>query len=96
MKKIVILTLHLHPNMFSLNPVTPNHGEFLDITKLIHHVTIDCQKFTQIRCERFKEVTKYMIVESTGVHYLFQFLVNKNNPGNTKEGKYIVISRKFQ
>ena len=49
------------------------------------HVTIGSQNVTQAPYEKFEEETQDRTVESAGAHDLFQFLGNKNNPGNVKK-----------
>ena len=99
-KFIITLVLHLHPNIHRLNPSTPNHKEFLENTKFMFHVIIDHQNFTQKSHDKFKEATQYMILESTLVNYLYQFLGNKSNPGNVKKLKtrydFEQITNKFR
>ena len=74
--------LHLHSQMYRLNPATPKYKEFLGATHSIFHVTIYCMSIEQSTCESFGKTTQERKIENIGEYDLFQFLRNKINPQN--------------
>ena len=71
--------LHLRPNMMRLNPNTPKHTDFVDITHFMHHATI-----MKSLCNQFKGAIQDRIAENSVKHDLFQLLGNKSDPQTVK------------